>query len=180
MVEQTSNTDGIVYRKVDLSETNPTEHTAVILEYGQENDVDIDQYLTGYSFEVLKDTANSFYGKVRGNHPVIDDFDPLESQKRRDMVKDRLGWLSTFVYTPEEIQVVVKSFLNEFVSIEDSLNSYDGWVKITEKWRNVLNNKEGVVYRLMNEVEYKNMIDYYGKKLRQLQKENEERGLRVT
>ncbi len=177
MVE--NNTESKEYREVDLYHNQPEKHVEIIKQIGPLNDVDLDKYFTGYSFEMSEDSINCFYGGVVRYSDDEDEFDRELSESRKRLVKDRLGWLSSFEYTPKEIKDISESFLDEFKSIEDSLNSFKSWRDIIDRWVNIVRGKDGVLQGLREEEKYKGDIDYYKNKNADLVQKNSNGGVRV-
>jgi hypothetical protein len=178
MVES-SNIESYEYTEIDLYNNRPEKHVKVIKEIGPLNDIDLDKYFTGYSLEVSEDTINCFYGGVVMYSDNEDEFDKEVSEKRKELVRDRLGWITSFEYTPKEVKDITEEFLNEFREVESSLDSFESWRDITNRWVNIVRSEEGVVQRLRREEEYSNDIDYYKNKNSELTQKNSNGGVRV-
>jgi hypothetical protein len=193
MVE--TNTESYEYREVDLYHNQPEKHVEVIKQIAPLNDVDLEKYLTGYSFDMSDDFINFFYG-VHFSEDDSPSFDKEKSEKNKELVKDRLEWLSSFEYTPKELKDVTKDFLEEFKGMEDSLNSFKSWWDIRDRWVDIVRSKDGAISKLRkgedvvvkdsgeivglgNGGKYKSQVDYYYKKNKTLAEKNYKEGVRV-
>jgi hypothetical protein len=179
MVEQSNNTDDIEYKEIELFHTQPEEHVTTITDISPYNDIDLDKYFTGYSFEICEDTLNSFYGGGFVYREGVDVFNKEVSNTKKELVKSRLEWLSTFEYTPEEIKKEVGIFLKQFIDKENSLNSFSSWRDIIDKWIVFIRDKDGVVQRLREDERFKEDIKYFKDKNKEIVHNNENGGLRV-
>lgn len=178
MVED-DNTNDIEYKEIELYHLQPEEHVKTITDISPYNDIDLDKYFTGYSFEMSEDSINCFYGGAYVFRDGVDVFSTEVSNTKRELVKSRLEWLSTFQYTPEEIREEVGIFLKEFIEKEDELNSFSSWRDILDKWVNIVRDKNGVVQKLRKDEKFKEDIDYYKNKNADLVQKNSNGGVRV-
>lgn len=88
--------------EIDLHYLEPREHVEImkdvlpITEY--------EKYFTKYSITMSEDSINCFYGgTVRFEDDIIT-YDEEKSKEHVERVKDRLGWLLEFEYTPLRIK----------------------------------------------------------------------------
>jgi len=180
MVEQSNNNGGIEEREIKLFHLQPSDHVRIITDISPYNDIDTEKYFTGYSFEICEDTLNCFYGGALKFDDNVDEFSQQVSQERKDLVLSRLIWLSSFEYTPIEIKDEVKKFVENFLSKQNTLNTFKNWRDVIDQYIIFIRDREGVVQKLREDERYKEDIKYYKQKNRELVSKNENGGLRVT
>lgn len=116
--------------EVDLHYLEPREHVEIMKDILTIEEYE--EYFTLYSILMSEDSINCFYG---GTVKFGDEGLKYNEEKSKDhveRVKDRLGWLKEFEYTPLEIRELTKEFLEEFK--EKDLSSAKEWTEVVDSW----------------------------------------------